>query len=118
MLTEIYIEALLVDEYLADQTAPVHVVDRLAPLLLESPSQSLARLIRRWTVAQVQAQEDGLGLTQLFVHALKKLHNLGQLDLIPREGLNERLQAADPRRSRGVSKRIITFERSSSRRFQ
>jgi len=77
--------------YLADQVPPLLVVDSVA-LLLEAPPELLATELERWAASQVQIQQRRVSLSDLLFHALKKLHHLGELSLIPDEELMPQME--------------------------
>ncbi len=78
-------------EYLADQVAPLLVSDAVE-ILIQEPAEVLATGLQRWVSNQIRMQ-GGLRQSDLLFHAFKKLYHLGALGLLPREALTRDLQA-------------------------
>lgn len=70
--------------YLADRLAPLLVADSIEQLL-DYPAELTAEQLRLWSLFQFQARGGETGLADLLFHALKKVQQLEELDLVPRE---------------------------------
>jgi hypothetical protein len=73
-------------QYLSDQKAPLMVADSVA-LLLQYPAKFLAAQILAWVAGQPPAAP----LSDYLYHSAKKIHLLGEFELLPRDGLPEYL---------------------------
>ena len=73
-------------QYLSDQKAPLMVADSVG-LLLQYPAKFLAAQILAWVAGQPPAAP----LSDYLYHSAKKIHLLGEFELLPRDGLPEYL---------------------------
>jgi hypothetical protein len=73
-------------QYLSDQKAPLMVADSVG-LLLQYPAKFLAAQILAWVAGQPPAAP----LSDYLYHGAKKVHLLGEFELLPREGLSQYL---------------------------
>jgi hypothetical protein len=80
-----------VQQYLSDAIAPLMAVEAVS-LLLEHPAQLIAVEINKWTSGQIGATEAGAGVSDYYFHALRKLHEMGRLKLIPEVSLAAQLK--------------------------
>ena len=78
-------------QYLSDQKAPLMVADSVE-LLLRYPPDFLAAQIHSW----VASQNLTAPVSDFLYHGAKKVSVLGDLDLLPKEALAERLRAMVP----------------------
>lgn len=76
--------------YLSDEVAPLVVADSLS-LLLENDPKLLASEVRLWTEAQLHRQR-AVPVADYLYHALKKIHVVGELHLVPKDRLAKYLQ--------------------------
>jgi hypothetical protein len=72
------------DAYLGDRIAPLLVADSIEVLLDYAPELT-AEALRTWAAGQFQARGGDVPVSDLFFHALKKLHILGEHKLLPEE---------------------------------
>jgi hypothetical protein len=72
--------------YLSDELAPMMVADSVEELL-DAPVTEVARTIERWMDAQYRGFGGQVPVSDCIYHALKKLHHLGDLELLDRERL-------------------------------
>ncbi len=80
-----------IGQYLSDVIPPVHVAESVATLLRE-PAQLMASEIVSWISAQSQGERKA-SVTDYLLHALIKLHYLGQLQLVHAEALTPYLES-------------------------
>ncbi len=76
--------------YFSDQVAPLLVADSLE-MILGQPPELAAHGIASWVSGQYQVA--GMGVADLYFHALKKLKHLGELGLLDSETLKGKLPA-------------------------
>ena len=76
--------------YFSDQVAPLLVADSLE-MILGQPPEVAAHGIASWVSGQYQVA--GMGVADLYFHALKKLKHLGELGLVDSETLTGKLPA-------------------------
>ena len=76
-------EALLeLGQYLSDALPPMMVAGAIE-LLAGQPPALAAEEIRAWTAAQYQGRNAGLPISDYLFHALRKIHLLEELKLVP-----------------------------------
>lgn len=73
-------------EYLSDSVAPLLAADSVL-LLLNHPAQLMASRIESWVGAQYRGKGASVPVSDYLFHAMKKLHTMGQLKLVPEEPL-------------------------------
>ena len=71
-------------QYLSDSLPPMMVAGSI-DLLAGQPAALAAEEIRAWTAAQYQGRNAGLPVSDYLFHALKKIHLLVELKLVPEE---------------------------------
>jgi len=69
-------------QYLSDSLPPMMVAGAVDFLAAQAPSLA-AEEIRAWTAAQYQGRNAGLPVSDYLFHALKKIHLLSELKLVP-----------------------------------
>ena len=69
-------------QYLSDALPPLMVAGSV-DLLTRQPAALAAEEIRAWTAAQYQGRSAGLPVSDFLFHALKKIHLLVELKLVP-----------------------------------
>jgi hypothetical protein len=86
-------EALVeLQQYLSDSLAPLIVVDSVW-LLMQYPPQMMASTIQAWTGAQYRQGPGGVApVSDYLFHCLKKIHMMGEFNLIAREPLHAYLE--------------------------
>ena len=82
-------------EYLSDKVAPLMALDALT-LLMELPPAFAAREIVTWCVRQVELQEGALALGDLLFHSARKIHMMGDFELVDARALDSYLKALGP----------------------
>jgi hypothetical protein len=92
--------------YLSDTIAPMIFVDSMDSLLVTPPEYIVAQIVS-W-VASLTGVDSKLATADYLFHAAKKIHLLGELELLPRDqvaaflrGLRPNLLAACPEQDRG-----------------
>jgi hypothetical protein len=86
-------EALVeLQQYLSDSLAPLIVVDSIW-LLMQYPPEMMASTIQAWTGAQYRQGPGGVApVSDYLFHCLKKIHMMGEFNLIAREPLHAYLE--------------------------
>lgn len=87
-------EELLLKRYLSDEIAPMIFADSGSEIF-ELPNQVTAKAIHAWIGDQVSGATT-LSAPELLFHAAKKIHLLGELELMPRDQLKQFLDALRP----------------------
>jgi hypothetical protein len=82
-------------EYLSDKVAPLMALDALS-LLMDLPPAFAAREIVTWCVRQVELQEGALALGDLLFHSARKIHMMGDFELVDARALDAYLKALGP----------------------
>jgi Domain of unknown function (DUF4388) len=85
---------LLLARYLSDEVAPMIFADA-AEILFKSPPEVLAREIHSWVGIQLQGT-NASAVSDYLLHSARKVQNLGELELIPKEELNRYLARLQP----------------------
>ena len=80
--------------YLSDEIAPMIVADA-AEILFQAPPEVLAREIHSWVGIQLQGANPS-AVSDYLLHSARKIQNLGELELIPKEDLNRYLSGLQP----------------------
>jgi hypothetical protein len=80
-----------VRQYLSDSIPPLTAAQAVT-LLLEQAPELVASEIRSWIAAQYGRASARLSVSDYVFHALKKLHEMGQLKLVPAETLSSYLE--------------------------
>jgi hypothetical protein len=90
-------EALLeLQQYLSDSVAPLIVADSIQ-LLLRYPPEAVASAIRAWTGAQYRSVSGrSVPVSDYLFHALKKIHMMGEFNLVPRQALEAYFEQLTP----------------------
>ncbi len=78
--------------YLSDMVAPLLVADSVELLLGQTPELGVEAL-RSWVASQARAQGPSSTLGDFLYHAIKKVHHLGELKLVPPETLQPWLES-------------------------
>ena len=78
-------------QYLSDSIPPLTAAQSLS-LLLDQPPELVALEIRSWIAAQHGPAGAKLSVSDYVFHALKKLHEMGQLKLVPADLLRAYLE--------------------------
>ncbi|HUO85901.1 MAG TPA: DUF4388 domain-containing protein [Thermoanaerobaculia bacterium] len=78
--------------YLADDIPPLLVADAVRALVLHAP-EAVTGQMQSWLSFQHQARQGTVTAADLAFHALRKLHVLGELALVPRDELGQYLPA-------------------------
>ncbi len=78
-------------QYFSDRVAPMMVADSIE-LLVKQPPELAAAQIQGWAAAQYRGTQEGLSLIDYYFHALKKLHLMGALQLLPKATLRKYLE--------------------------
>ncbi len=81
-----------VHQFLSDSIPPLTAAPAVA-LLLDQDPELVACEIKSWIAAQYGRAGAGLSVSDYVFHALKKLHEMGQLKLVPIEPLRSYLQS-------------------------
>jgi hypothetical protein len=74
-------------QYLSDRVPPLMMADEMA-LLLRHPPQLIAAEIHSWTAAQYRGHGATIPFSDYLYHAAKKVHALGDFNLVPHDKLN------------------------------
>jgi hypothetical protein len=74
-------------QYLSDRVPPLMMADEMA-LLLQHPPQLIAAEIHSWTAAQYRGHGSTIPLSDYLYHAAKKVHAIGEFNLVPADKLN------------------------------
>jgi hypothetical protein len=77
--------------YLSDSLAPMMVANSIN-LLLEYPPELAAFEINAWTSAQFRGLRGAVPVSDYFFHALDKIHQMGQYELVEKEQLARYLE--------------------------
>jgi hypothetical protein len=77
--------------YFSDRVAPLLVGDSLA-LLMSLPARVLAQEIQAWVAGQYRAGATEVATAEFLFHALRKVHAVGEFQLVPAGELNDYLQ--------------------------
>jgi hypothetical protein len=77
--------------YFSDRVAPLMVGDSLA-LLMSLPATVLAQEIQAWVAGQYRAGAADVATSEFLFHALRKVHAIGEFQLVPEGALNAYLQ--------------------------
>ena len=85
---------LLLARYLSDEVAPMIFADA-AEILFRAPPEVIAREIHSWVGAQLQGP-NASAVSDYLLHSARKVQNLGELELIPKEELNQYLARLQP----------------------
>ncbi len=85
---------LLLARYLSDEVAPMIFADA-AEILFRAPPEILAREIHSWVGTQLQGP-NASPVSDYLLHSARKVQNLGELELIPKEDLNRYLARLQP----------------------
>ncbi len=85
---------LLLARYLSDEVAPMIFADA-AEILFRAPPEVIAREIHSWVGTQIQGP-NASAVSDYLLHSARKVQNLGELELIPREELNQYLARLQP----------------------
>jgi len=80
--------------YLSDEVAPMIFADA-AEILFRAPPEVLAREIHSWVGTQLQGPKAS-PVSDYLLHSARKVQNLGELELIPKEELNRYLSRLQP----------------------
>ncbi len=112
-------ERLLLKRYLSDEIAPMIFADSAAELF-EVPEGVVAHEIHSWIGDQIRGASN-MTAADLIYHAATKLHQLGVLELIPKEDVNAYLGGLQPHllelcpvdQRRGLEENFQHLERSS-----
>ena len=72
-----------VQRYLSDEIAPLMVADA-AETLVSQPPEVAARVVAEWMSTQYRDRASAVPASDLVFHALSKLHQLAELDLVPK----------------------------------
>ena len=82
-------------EYLSDKVAPLIALDALE-LLMDLPPALVGREIVTWCVRQVEVQGGALATGDLLFHSARKIHMMGDFELIDAGELDRYLRALGP----------------------
>jgi len=74
--------------YLSDELAPLMAADSIHTLML-CPPQLTAKGIVDWAATQNRGMHAQLTFSDCAFHSLKKVRHIGELDLVPREAIEE-----------------------------
>ncbi len=85
---------LLLARYLSDEVAPMIFADA-AEILFRAPPEVIAREIHSWVGTQIQGP-NASAVSDYLLHSARKVQNLGELELIPKEELNQYLARLQP----------------------
>jgi hypothetical protein len=75
------------DGYLSDTLAPLMVTDSIR-LLLNSPPQLVAEAVEAWAAEQYHGESENTSIADYLFHAMKKLHLMGEYNLVEQETLS------------------------------
>jgi hypothetical protein len=84
----------LIARYLSDEIAPMIFLDAVDDLL-EAPPPVVGLAVRGWLVSQLRGAP-GVAISDYLYHAVKKLHLLGELELVPAPELAAFLRGVFP----------------------
>ncbi len=84
-----------IQDYLSDRIPPL-LTSASAGLLLDRPVELVASEIQSWIAAQHGRGSSQIHDAEYAYHAMKKLHDLGQLKLIPSRPLEAYLKSLEP----------------------
>lgn len=87
-------EALDLKRFLSDEIAPMIFADSFGPMAEGSP-RLIAVAIRSWVADQYRSKA-GVSIPDYLFHAAKKLHLLGELELIPHEQMDQLMTNLKP----------------------
>jgi hypothetical protein len=112
-------ERLLLKRYLSDEIAPMIFADSASELFLVPP-QFVAQEIQSWMGDQIRGAST-MTASDLLYHAATKLHQLGLLELIPREEVGafltrlqpSLLELCPPEQRRGLEENFGHLEKST-----
>jgi len=112
-------ERLLLKRYLSDEIAPMIFADNAAQLF-EVPSRVVVFEIHSWIGDQIRGASN-MTTADLIYHAATKIHQLGILELIPKEEVKKYLDGLRPHllelcpvdQRRGLEENFAHLERSS-----
>src|SRR4029079_12286591 len=76
--------------YLSGDIAPLFAIDAVAPFVSQPP-QLAAGIITEWIEAQYRGAAAPVPVSDLVFHALKKLHDFSEFDLLVRDQLQRYL---------------------------
>jgi hypothetical protein len=82
-------------EYLSDKVAPLMAFDAIS-FLMRLPPAFVAQQIVTWCVRQVEVQGGALALGELLFHSARKIHMMGDFELIGAAELDAHLRALGP----------------------
>lgn len=82
-------------QYLSDTLPPLMVADGIRVLSAQPPTL-VAEQIRAWAAAQYQGRVGGLPVSDYVFHALKKIHLLAELRLVPTDATQRFIAALLP----------------------
>ena len=82
-------------EYLSDKVAPLMALDAISLLMGLQPA-FVAQQIVNWCVRQVEIQGGALALGELLFHSARKIHMMGDFELIGAAELDAYLRALGP----------------------
>lgn len=82
-------------EYLSDKVAPLMALDALE-LLMVLPPPFVAREIATWCLRQVEVQGGRLAMGDLLFHSARKIHMMGDFELVDARELDAYLRALGP----------------------
>jgi len=95
-------------QYLSDQIAPLMAADSVGLLMQYTPEPMVGQ-VQAWASVQYRRGGESVTLSDYFYHALKKLHMMGSLKLVPAEthkkyieGLGALLVSACPQAERAL----------------
>ena len=72
--------------YLSDAIAPLMMTDSME-VLLRHPAQLTSNQIHAWASAQYRGPGASVPMSDYLFHAMKKIHLMGEYDLVPREAV-------------------------------
>ena len=112
-------ERMLLKRYLSDEIAPMIFADSASELFLV-PAQIVAQEIQSWLGDQIRGASS-MTASDLLYHAATKLHQLGVLELIPREEVGAYLaklqpfllELCPPEQKRGLEENFGHLEKST-----
>jgi hypothetical protein len=84
----------LIARYLSDEIAPMIFLDAVDDLL-QAPARVVGLAVRGWLVSQLRGAP-GVAISDYLYHAVKKLHLLGELELVPAPELAAFLRGVFP----------------------
>jgi hypothetical protein len=112
-------ERALLKRYLSDEIAPM-IFANSASMLFQVPAQIVAQEIQSWLGDQIRGAST-MTASELLYHAATKLHQLGALELIPREEVEAFLsklqptliELCPPEQQRGLAENFRHLEKST-----